>query len=47
MPMCLEPDTIWVNKRGKRYVNECYILQFFAYGHIVARQPEGHLLHHL
>lgn len=41
MPMCLEPDTIWVNKRGKRYVNECYILQFFAYGHIVARQPEG------
>jgi fumarate reductase flavoprotein subunit len=41
MAMCLEPDTIWVNKRGKRYVNECYLLQFFAYGHIVARQPEG------
>jgi fumarate reductase flavoprotein subunit len=41
MPICLEPDTIWVNKRGQRYVNECYILQFFAYGHIVARQPEG------
>ena len=41
MPMCLEPDTVWVNKRGERYVNECYILQFFAYGHIVARQPEG------
>jgi fumarate reductase flavoprotein subunit len=41
MAMCLEPDTIWVNKRGMRYVNEGYILQFFAYGHIVARQPEG------
>ena len=41
LPLCLEPDTIWVNKRGERYVNECYILQFFAYGHIVARQPEG------
>jgi fumarate reductase flavoprotein subunit len=40
-PFFLEPDAIWVNKRGKRYVNECYILQFFAYGHIVARQPEG------
>jgi fumarate reductase flavoprotein subunit len=41
MAMCLEPDTIWVNKKGKRYVNECFLLQFFAYGHIVARQPEG------
>ena len=41
MPICLEPDTIWVNKRGRRYVNECYILQFFAYGHVVARQPDG------
>ena len=41
MPICLEPDTVWVNKRGRRYVNEGYILQFFAYGHIVARQPEG------
>lgn len=37
----LEPDSLWVNVQGKRYVNECYILQFFAYGHIVARQPEG------
>ena len=41
MPICLEPDTVWVNKRGRRYVDEGYILQFFAYGHIVARQPEG------
>jgi fumarate reductase flavoprotein subunit len=41
MPICLEPDTIWVNKRGRRYIDEGYILQFFAYGHAVARQPEG------
>lgn len=41
MPICLEPDTVWVNKRGRRYVDEGYILQFFAYGHAVARQPEG------
>ena len=39
--MCLEPDTIWVNTRGRRYIDEGYILQFFAYGHAVARQPEG------
>jgi fumarate reductase flavoprotein subunit len=41
MPLCLEPDTLWVNKRGRRYMSEGYILQFFAYGHAVARQPEG------
>ena len=41
MPMCLEPDTIWVNKEGRRYVDEGYILQFFAYGHVVVRQPQG------
>ena len=41
MPICLEPDTIWVNKSGRRYIDEGYILQFFAYGHAVARQPEG------
>jgi succinate dehydrogenase/fumarate reductase flavoprotein subunit len=41
MPLCLEPDTIWVNKDARRYINEGYILQFFAYGHAVARQPEG------
>jgi fumarate reductase flavoprotein subunit len=41
MPICMEPDTIWVNKTGKRYIDEGYILQFFAYGHAVARQPEG------
>jgi fumarate reductase flavoprotein subunit len=41
MPLCLEPDTVWVNTRGRRYIDEGYILQFFAYGHAVARQPEG------
>ena len=41
MPLCLEPDTVWVNKRGRRYIDEGYILQFFAHGHAVARQPEG------
>ena len=41
MPLCLEPDTLWVNKRGMRYIDEGYILQFFAYGHAVARQPDG------
>lgn len=41
LPVCLEPDTLWVNKRGIRFINECYILQFFAYGHAVAQQPDG------
>lgn len=41
MPICREPDTLWVNKRGRRFINECYILQFFAYGHAVAQQPDG------
>jgi succinate dehydrogenase/fumarate reductase flavoprotein subunit len=41
MPICLEPDTMWVNTRGRRFIDEGYILQFFAYGHAVARQPEG------
>jgi fumarate reductase flavoprotein subunit len=31
-PLYMEPDTIWVNKEGRRYVNECYVTQFFAYG---------------
>jgi succinate dehydrogenase/fumarate reductase flavoprotein subunit len=41
MPLCLEPDTMWVNRLGRRYIDEGYILQFFAYGHAVARQPDG------
>jgi len=41
MPICREPDTLWVNKKARRFVNECYILQFFAYGHAVAQQPDG------
>jgi fumarate reductase flavoprotein subunit len=41
MAMSVEPDTVWVNKNGSRYINEGYILQFFAYGYAVVRQPEG------
>jgi len=41
MAICLEPDTLWVNKNAERYINEGYILQFFAYGYAVVRQPEG------
>ncbi len=41
MTACLEPDTLWVNKDGRRYINEGYILQFFAYGYAVVRQPQG------
>lgn len=41
MPICREPDTLWVNKKGRRFINECYLLQFFAYGHAVAQQPDG------
>lgn len=36
-----EPDTIWVNKNGRRFIDEGYILQFFAYGNAIAQQPEG------
>jgi fumarate reductase flavoprotein subunit len=41
MTIATEPDTVWVNKEGRRYIDEGYILQFFAYGYAVARQPEG------
>jgi fumarate reductase flavoprotein subunit len=36
-----EPETIWVNKYGRRFIDEGYILQFFAFGNAIARQPEG------
>ena len=36
-----EPKTIWVNKQGRRFVDECYILKFFAYGNVIAEQPDG------
>jgi succinate dehydrogenase/fumarate reductase flavoprotein subunit len=41
MTIATEPDTVWVNKHGTRYIDEGYILQFFVYGYAVARQPEG------
>jgi fumarate reductase flavoprotein subunit len=36
-----EPYTIWVNKNGRRFVDESYNLAFFAFGNAVALQPEG------
>jgi fumarate reductase flavoprotein subunit len=36
-----EPETIWVNKKGQRFVDEGYNLSFFSYGNAVALQPEG------
>jgi fumarate reductase flavoprotein subunit len=36
-----EPTTIWVNKDGQRFVDEGFILQFFAYGNVISQQPEG------
>ncbi len=41
MMASLEPDTIWVNKLGERFTDEGRILQFFAHGYSVVRQPEG------
>jgi fumarate reductase flavoprotein subunit len=36
-----EPETLWVNKQGRRFINEGYHLAFFAYGNAVALQPDG------
>jgi len=36
-----EPEMLWVNKRGKRFVDEGYQLAFFAFGNAVALQPDG------
>ncbi len=36
-----EPQMIWVNKNGRRFVDEGYHLAFFAFGNTVAMQPEG------
>lgn len=36
-----EPYTIWVNKKGRRFVDEAYNLAFFAFGNAVALQPDG------
>ena len=36
-----EPNTIWVNKNGQRFVDEGYSLSFFTFGNAVALQPDG------
>jgi fumarate reductase flavoprotein subunit len=36
-----EPEMLWVNKLGRRYVDEAYNQAFFAFGNTVAIQPEG------
>jgi fumarate reductase flavoprotein subunit len=36
-----EPGTLWVNKKGCRFIDEGYNLAFFAFGNAVAMQPEG------
>jgi fumarate reductase flavoprotein subunit len=36
-----EPEMIWVNKRGTRFIDEGYNLAFFAFGNAVALQPGG------
>ncbi len=36
-----EPEMLWVNKNGRRFIDEGYNLAFFAFGNAVALQPEG------
>lgn len=36
-----EPEMLWVNKNGRRFIDEGYQLAFFAFGNAVALQPEG------
>jgi len=36
-----EPETLWVNRNGRRFVDEGYQLAFFAFGNAVALQPDG------
>jgi fumarate reductase flavoprotein subunit len=36
-----EPEMIWVNKFGRRFIDEGYQLAFFAFGNAVALQPDG------
>jgi fumarate reductase flavoprotein subunit len=36
-----EPEMLWVNKKGSRFVDEGYNLAFFAFGNAVALQPDG------
>ena len=36
-----EPYAIWVNKNGRRFIDEAYNLAFFAFGNALALQPDG------
>jgi fumarate reductase flavoprotein subunit len=36
-----EPEMLWVNKNGRRFIDEGYQLAFFAFGNAVALQPDG------
>jgi len=36
-----EPEMLWVNKNGVRFIDEGYQLAFFAFGNAVALQPDG------
>jgi len=36
-----EPEMLWVNKNGRRFVDEGYQLAFFAFGNTLALQPDG------
>ena len=41
MYVAWEPETLWVNKHGRRFMDEAFNLAFFAQGNAVAQQPEG------
>jgi fumarate reductase flavoprotein subunit len=36
-----EPEMLWVNKKGARFIDEGYQLAFFAFGNAVSLQPDG------
>jgi fumarate reductase flavoprotein subunit len=36
-----EPEMLWVNKRGRRFIDEGYNLAFFSFGNAIAMQPDG------
>lgn len=36
-----EPEMLWVNRSGRRFIDEAYNLAFFAFGNAVALQPDG------
>jgi fumarate reductase flavoprotein subunit len=39
--LVVEPEILWVNKKGRRFVDEGYNLSSFAHGAIAAQQPGG------